>query len=67
MKTKREKYDLNSRLDDLKNLLDIQFSDGNFDQDEYMTGLANGLLIAWYTLTKPCGAEVPLKRYKEKK
>lgn len=38
------------RLDGLKNLRDIQGQDGNWDHDEYMTGLYNGLEIAIATL-----------------
>lgn len=31
---------------DLKNMLDIQGSDGNWNVDEYMLGLYNGLILA---------------------
>ena len=34
------------RVKNLKNIVDIQCSHGNWDYDEYMRGMANGLLIA---------------------
>lgn len=47
---------LNSELDEwqrrmnaLNNMVRIQCSDGNWNYNEYMRGLANGLLLAWST------------------
>lgn len=39
-------YDAEKRLKDLKNICDIQCSEGNFDVNEYMRGMANGLILA---------------------
>lgn len=58
-KSKYDNYDIGQRLADLKSIVEIQCSKGNFDQGEYMRGMANGLLIAWYTIREPYGAEVP--------
>jgi hypothetical protein len=35
-----------ARLEKLKNIRDIQCSKGNYDVDEYMRGLANGLILS---------------------
>lgn len=61
MKSKYEEYTQEQRLADLKNVLDIQISPGNFDVNEYMRGMANGLLLAWSIMAKPYGSEVPYK------
>jgi len=37
---------MKDKLKELKNMRDIQCSKGNFDQSEYMRGLANGLILA---------------------
>lgn len=37
---------LKKGLDDLHRLIDIQCSDGNWNYDSYMHGLANGMLVA---------------------
>jgi hypothetical protein len=58
-KSKYENYDIGQRLADLKDIVEIQCSKGNFDQGEYMRGMANGLLLAWYIMREPYGAEVP--------
>lgn len=58
-KSKYENYDIGQRLEDLKNVVEIQCSTGNFDQGEYMRGMANGLMLAWYILREPYGKEVP--------
>ncbi len=34
------------KIDKLKELRDIQCSEGNWDSSEYMRGLANGLILA---------------------
>lgn len=57
-KSKYDNYDIGQRLADLKNVLEIQLSPGNHS-DEYMRGMANGLLLAWYIIREPYGAEVP--------
>jgi hypothetical protein len=38
--------DIENRLKKLQNIIDIQASTGNWDYDEYMFGLLNGLLMA---------------------
>lgn len=39
-----------NRIENLKNIIEIQCSDGNWNYDPYMHGLANGLLLALATL-----------------
>jgi len=56
--TKMDNYHLIHRIDDLKSILDIQCSKGNYDADEYMRGMANGLLLAWHTLMEPYDSTV---------
>ncbi len=58
-KSKYENYDIAQRLDDLKSVLEIQCSKGNFDQSEYMRGMANGLILAWHIIREPYGSDVP--------
>ena len=57
--SKYDNYDIGQRLSDLKNIVEIQCSKGNFDQGEYMRGMANGLLLAWYIIREPYGDHVP--------
>jgi hypothetical protein len=57
--SKFENYDISQRLADLKKTVEIQCSAGNYDQGEYMRGMANGLLLAWYIMREPYGADVP--------
>lgn len=57
--SKYDNYDIGQRLSDLKNIVEIQCSPGNYDQGEYMRGMANGLLLAWNIIREPYGAEVP--------
>lgn len=57
--SKYDNYDIGQRLSDLKNVVEIQCSKGNHDVNEYMRGMANGLLLAWYTMREPYGADVP--------
>ncbi len=57
--SKSDNYDIGQRLNDLENIVEIQCSKGNFDQGEYMRGMANGLLLAWSIIREPYGAEVP--------
>ena len=57
--SKYENYDIGQRLSDLKNIVEIQCSKGNYDQSDYMRGMANGLLLAWFIIREPYGAVVP--------
>jgi hypothetical protein len=38
--------DYEKRIADLRNIKEVQCSKGNYDQGEYMRGLANGLIMA---------------------
>lgn len=58
-KSKYDNYDIGQRLADLKSVVEVQCSKGNYDVDEYMRGMANGLLLAWTIIREPYGAEVP--------
>ena len=58
-KSKLENYDIGQRLVDLENVLEIACSKGNYDVDEYMRGMANGLLLAWNIIREPYGTAVP--------
>ena len=40
-----------SRIKKLKNALDIQVSNGNWNYDEYNFGMANGLILAYSIIT----------------
>ena len=57
--SKYANYDIGQRLADLKNIVESYCTNGNYDQDEYLRGMANGLLLAWYAIREPYGAEVP--------
>lgn len=57
--SKFEHYNITQRLEDLKNCVEIQCIKGNYDCNDYMRGMANGLLLAWYIMQEPYGAEVP--------
>lgn len=37
---------IEKQLDSLKKIIDVQCSDGNWNYDSYMHGLANGLILA---------------------
>lgn len=39
------------RINELQELLNIQCSNGNWNYDAYMHGLANGLILAEHTIT----------------
>lgn len=52
-------YDIGQRLADLKNIVEIQCTKGNYDANEYMRGMANGLLLAWHIIREPYGKDVP--------
>ena len=57
--SKRANYHLGHRFDDLKNIVEIQLNQGDCLQtDEYMRGMANGLLLAWNTMAEPYDDEV---------
>lgn len=58
-KSKYDNYNIAQRLDDLKTVVATQCSGGNHDVDDYMRGMANGLLLAWYIMAEPYGKEVP--------
>lgn len=57
--SKYENYDIGQRLADLRNIVEIQCSKGNYDTSEYMRGMANGLLLAWHIIREPYGSTVP--------
>lgn len=57
-KSKYDNYDIGQRLADLKSVVEIQCSKGNYDHSEYMRGMANGLLLAWNIIREPYGKEV---------
>jgi len=42
---------LEHNLNKLKNLIDIQCTDGTWNYDDYMLGLANGLICAYTTMS----------------
>jgi hypothetical protein len=56
-------------IDDLKNLVDIASSKGNYDYDPYMHGMANGLIVAQATATgeEPKFKDAPKKWLNDKK
>lgn len=56
--SKYENYNISQRIVDLESILKIQCSKGNYDVDEYMRGMANGLLLAWNTIVEPYGKDV---------
>ena len=37
---------MSNKLSELKELVDIQCSDGNWNYDSYMRGMANGMLLS---------------------
>ena len=43
--------DAEKKIANLKDLVNVQCSKGNFDQGEYMRGLANGLICALAVMT----------------
>jgi len=59
--SKYQNYDISQRLADLQDIVKLQCQAGTWDQDEYMRGMANGLLLAWNIMREPYGAEVPYK------
>ena len=56
-KSKYENYDIGQRLEDLRNIVRIQ-CEGTDLTDDYMRGMANGLLLAWTTIREPYGTEI---------
>lgn len=57
--SKYDNYNIAQRLEDLKDVLDVQCQTGNYDENEYLRGLANGLMLAYYIMAEPYGKEVP--------
>lgn len=55
MKPKSEEFTIDQRIAALKNVTEIQC---NNVVDEYMRGMANGLLLAETIMTKPYGSDV---------
>jgi len=64
---KYKRYTMKQRIADLKSCKDTQCSKGNWDNDNYMTGMANGLLLAWNIIAEPYGAEINYFNCKKKK
>lgn len=57
--SKYDNYDIGQRLADLKSIVELQCSKGNYDVGDYYRGLANGLLLAWNIIREPYGKDVP--------
>ena len=53
-----------TELEKLENVKDIQCSAGNFDQNEYMRGMANGLILAVHIM-KDVDGTPPYKEFVE--
>ena len=47
------------RFDDLRKCTDIQCSSGNYDCNEYMYGMANGLILALHIMQGSLDTNVP--------
>lgn len=58
-KSKYDNYDIGQRLSNLGSIVKIQCSKGNYDANEYMRGVANGLLLAWNIIREPYGEDIP--------
>ena len=56
--SKRANYHLGHRFDDLKNIVEIQLNQSSLKTNEYMRGMANGLILAWNTMAEPYDEEV---------
>ena len=54
--SKYDQYTFDQRKADLKNVLDIQVANAKYD--EYMRGMANGLMLAWTIMAEPYGTDV---------
>jgi hypothetical protein len=59
MKSKYEEYNFEQRVADLKNVLGIACATGNYDANDYMHGMANGLILAFSIMCEPYGKEAP--------
>lgn len=46
MKSESAEYTLEKKKEDLKRVVDIATSDGNWNYDPYLQGMANGLILA---------------------
>jgi len=64
----REANTIDKRIKDLKEIVDIQCDDGNWNMDPYMHGLANGLILGLATVTDkdPKFKEAPEKWLSDK-
>jgi len=58
MKSKFEEYTIEQRLEDLRSLTKISSSVGNYDANDYLHGMANGLILALATMENKYGADV---------
>jgi hypothetical protein len=56
---------LKATVTDLKEIVKIQCSDGNWNYDPYMHGLANGVLLSLWTV-EDLKSDVPFKDAPEK-
>lgn len=51
-------YTIEQRIEDLRSVVKTQSAVGNYDANDYMHGLANGLILALSIIDEPYGAEV---------
>lgn len=58
-KSKYDNYAIDQRISDLKSTVEAACVPGTVDYDDYMRGMANGLLLAWTIMHEPYGKEVP--------
>lgn len=54
---------MTKEIEDIQKMLDIQLSDGNWNSDPYMHGMANGMILCMATLKgeEPKYLEAPEK------
>lgn len=50
-KAHKKESRLKKRIEELESMVAIQSQNGNWNYDSYMFGLANGLILAHYTMT----------------
>lgn len=58
MKSKYEEYTNEQRLEDLRSTTNILSSVGNYDSNDYMHGIANGLILALAIMENKYGDDV---------